>query len=326
MKHASTPKAPAEIPVAGIDVGKHSLVLGFSDGEAAGDYANDAAGRRALAEHLRRREVRRVGLESTGSYSQPIAATLRAAGFDVTVWQPGQVRAFAKFELRHAKNDKIDAYVIALATRMGRPQAAPDPRMAWFCEHLTAIDQITEDIAREKVRLEHVHDEALRDLHKQEIKRQTLRRRGLVTALGKAVRQHDDLRQRLELVLSIDGIGEITALALILRMPELGRLSRGQAAALLGVAPFDNESGRYKGERSIAGGRARARRSLFAAAQAACRQWNRALIDLYDRLRAKGHHHVYAVVACTRKLVIYANTVLERQKPWTKNVEAKRAL
>ena len=135
------------------------------------------------------------------------------------------------------------------------------------------------------------------------------------------MRRHDDLAERMALILSIDGIGELGALTLVLRMPELGSLSREQAAALLGVAPFDHESGQSKGESHIAGGRARARRTLFAAAQVACRRWNPALIALYKRLTAKGMHHTAAVIACARKLVIYANAVLARRKPWTKNLE-----
>jgi transposase len=99
-------------------------------------------------------------------------------------------------------------------------------------------------------------------------------------------------------------------------MPELGSLSREQAASLLGVAPFIHESGRYKGQRRTGGGRARARTSLFAAAQAAARQWNPALIALYDRLIKAGKPHTLAIVACVRKMIVYANTVLAQDRPW----------
>lgn len=139
------------------------------------------------------------------------------------------------------------------------------------------------------------------------------------------VRQHADLAEKMTLIRSIDGIGELGALTLVLRMPELGSLSREEAAALLGVAPFTRQSGQFKGERHIAGGRARARRTLFAAAQAACGRWNKALVELYQRLIAKGLHHTAAVIACTRKLVIYANAVLKRGQPWAKNLEERPA-
>ena len=110
-----------EQPAAGIDVGKNKLQLGFSDGEAGGEYGNDAEGHAALIAALRRRGVVRVGLESTASYSMAIAQALREAGFAVNVFQPRQVKAFAQFKLRRAKTDKIDAVIIAQCTALQRP-------------------------------------------------------------------------------------------------------------------------------------------------------------------------------------------------------------
>jgi transposase len=321
MTNTSISKAEVEAPAAGIDVGKHRLQLGFSDGGGGGDYSNDAEGHIALIAALRRRGVVRVGMESTANYSTKIAQALREAGFIVNVFQPRQVKAFAQFKLKRAKTDKIDAVIIAQCTALSQPQATPDARLADLCAHLTLVEQIGDDVKREKTRLEQVAIDEIRAIHREEIKRLKLRRRAAVRALVANVRLHDDLAERMELILSIDGIGELGALTLVLRMPELGSLSREQAAALLGVAPFAHESGQYEGERHIAGGRARARRTLFAAAQVACRRWNPALMALYNRLIAKGRHHTAAVIACTRKLVVYANAVLARGKPWTKNLE-----
>jgi transposase len=131
-----------------------------------------------------------------------------------------------------------------------------------------------------------------------------------------ALRGHDDLARRLDLVLSIPGLGERTAIALIIRMPELGRISREEAAALAGLAPYDDDSGKHKGQRHIAGGRGRLRRSLFAAALPAAFHWNKALIKLYVRLTARGKAHNAALIACARKLLIYANTIVYRGTPW----------
>ena len=105
-------------------------------------------------------------------------------------------------------------------------------------------------------------------------------------------------------------------LAIVIRMPELGRISREEAAALAGLAPFDHDSGKHRGQRHIAGGRGRLRRSLFAAALPAAFRWNKALIALYARLTARGKAHNAALVACARKLIVYANTVVERGTPW----------
>ena len=99
-------------------------------------------------------------------------------------------------------------------------------------------------------------------------------------------------------------------------MPELGRVSREEAAALAGLAPFNNDSGKHKGQRRIAGGRGRLRRSLFAAALPAAFRWNKALVRLYARLIARGKAHNAALIACARKLLIYANTVVARGTPW----------
>ena len=151
-------------------------------------------------------------------------------------------------------------------------------RLAELADHLTFVEQIEEDIARLKVRLEHIDDPRRRRIVLADIDALKTRRAAELLRIAKALRAHDDLARRLDLVLSVPGIGERTALALIIRMPELGRISREQAAALAGLAPFDDDSGTHKGQRHIAGGRGRLRRSLFAAALPAAFRWNKALI------------------------------------------------
>jgi transposase len=135
-------------------------------------------------------------------------------------------------------------------------------------------------------------------------------------ALRAALRQEPDLAQRLVLVESIPGIGPRTATTLVLRMPELGQVTREQAAALAGLAPFDDDTGQHSGERHIAGGRAPVRKALFAASLAAAFHWNPTLIAFYRRLRDKGKAHTEVLIACARKLLVYANTVLTRGTPW----------
>ncbi|MGH8733928.1 MAG: transposase, partial [Burkholderiales bacterium] len=186
----------------------------------------------------------------------------------------------------------------------------------------TFVEQIEEDIARLKTRLEHIGDRRLRRFVTADIARLKLRRAAELLRIVRRLRAHDDLARRLDLVLSVPGIGERTALALVIRMPELGRITREEAAALAGLAPFDDDSGRYKGQRHIAGGRGRLRRSLYAAALPAAFRWNKALIDLYARLIARGKAHNAALVACARKLLIYANTVVARGTPWVTKTAA----
>jgi len=302
---------------AGIDVGKASLAYAVAGGSGPLRCANTAEGRAQMVAFLMSQSVQRVGMESTGAYHFEAADDLRAAGFEVVVLQPMQVKAYAKFKLQRAKSDPIDADLIAQCTAATDTRRdAPDTRLAPLAEHLTMIEQIEEDIARAKVRRERYRDPRLKRMLEDEIKQKTALKRAELRLLLKAVRAHKDLARRLGLLHSIQGVGERTALALVVRMPELGSLSREEAASLLGVAPFIHESGRYKGQRRTGGGRARARTSLFAAAQAAARQWNPALIALYDRLIKAGKPHNLAIVACVRKMIIYANTVLAHDRPW----------
>ncbi len=301
---------------AGIDVGKAILAYAVAGGSGSRRCANTAEGRAQMIAFLKSQEVRRVGMESTGSYHFETADDLRAAGFEVVVLQPMQVKAYARFKLQRAKSDPIDADMIAHCTAAYEAlREAPDPRLATLAEHLTMIEQIGEDIARAKVRRDRYRDPRLKRLIDDEIKKKTALKREETKRLLEAVRAHKDLARKLSLLFSIQGIGEPTALMLVIRMPELGRITREEAASLLGVAPFIHESGRYKGLRRTGGGRARARTSLFAAALAA-RKWNPALADLYDRLTKAGKPYTLATVACVRKMIIYANTVLAQDRPW----------
>jgi transposase len=302
---------------AGIDTAKDKLDIAVHGHDARFALSNDRAGWRRLEQDLARIGVRRVGIEASGGYERGVVDHLRAAGITVLVLQPLQVKACARLHLRRAKNDRIDAALIAAcAALLDPPIAQPDARLAALADHLTFIEQIEEDIARLKTRLEQLRPPRLRRLASSEITRLQRRREAELRRLLIAVHRNDDLKTRFTLVLSVPGIGERTALALLIRLPELGTLSREQAAALAGLAPFDNDSGSHHGQRRIAGGRARLRRSLYAAALPAAFRWNPALIAFYRRLKERGKPHKAALVACARKLLIYANTVVARGTPW----------
>ena len=308
---------------AGIDTSKAKLDVAVHGRTERWQVENSRHGWRRLATELSEAGVTRVGIEATGGYERGIVGHLREKGFTVLVLQPIQVRAYARVHLRRAKNDALDAVLIAaFAAAVDQPRIEPDARLAELADHLTFVEQIEEDIARLKTRLEHIGDPRLRRMVVTDIARLKTRRSAELLRIIMQLRAHDDLGRRLDLVLSIPGIGERTALALIIRMPELGRISREEAAALAGLAPFDNDSGTHKGQRHIAGGRGRLRRSLYAAALPAAFRWNKALIDLYARLIARGKAHNAALVACARKLLIYANTVVQRGKPWAQKPAA----
>jgi transposase len=306
------------ITTAGIDTSKSKLDVAVHERTERWQVANALLGWRVLAANLAKVGVTQVGIEATGGYERGVVKHLRAAGFIVQVLQPIQVKAFGRVHLRRAKNDTLDAELIAACTAaIDQPRITPDPRLAELAGYLTFLEQLEEDIARFKTRLEHIDEPGLRRLVNSDIARLKARKAAQIRYLAKRLRAHSDLARRLDLVLSIPGIGERTALALLIRMPELGQISREEAAALAGLAPFDDDSGKYKGQRHIAGGRGRLRRSLFAAALPAAFRWNKALIAFYARLIAKGKVHNAALIACARKLLIYANTVVQRGTPWT---------
>ena len=303
---------------AGIDTGKHKLDVALDGRSDQLQVDNTADGHKTLSAWLRQRQVKRVGIEASGGYEQAVVLQLRQDGFLVIVFQPAQVRAYAMFHLQLAKNDKIDAALIATCAAATRKiHAPPDPRLAPYAEHMTLIDQITEDIALFKTRRASCRNTRIRDFWNDEIKRLKRLQNAELKALAKAIRQHPDLAKRLDLIESVDGVGLRTAIAILVRMPEIGRVTREEVAALAGLAPYDNDSCSQIGARHIKGGRKRLRGSLYCAALPASFRWNAQLIALYQRLMAKGKPHKTALIACARKLLIFVNTVVARGEPWT---------
>jgi transposase len=317
-KAGSAKMTKSTILTAGIDTAKDKLDIAIHGQSRVFTVDNGPAGWQSLAATLSQAGVCRIGIEATGGYERGVVRHLQASGFTVVVLQPLQVKAFAKLNLRRAKNDRIDAVLIAACTHAldAMNKLPPDPRFDALTDHLTFIEQTEDDIARFKTRLEHIADKRLRRSVNADIARLEKRRAAELARLTAALRCHADLARRFDLVLSVRGIGERTALALVLRMPELGQVNREQAAALAGLAPFVHQSGKRKGETHIAGGRKRLRRSLYAAALPASFRWNPALKDLYQRLIARGKTHKSALVACARKLLLFANSVVERGTPW----------
>lgn len=302
----------------GVDIGKAFLDLAVTPSGQHCRVGNDGAGWRQAVTWFAVAGVERVGVEASGGYERGIVQAMRQHGLVVNLYQPMQVRLFARMNLQRAKNDRLDAQLIAAFTAQDHTErAVQDSRLQALADHLVFIEQIGEDIARLKTRLEHSRDARIIGLIQADIAALKRRQHSERARLEAAVRQSAALARRLDLLISIPGIGVPTALALLIGMPELGQLSREQAAALIGLAPFDRDSGQHKGQRHIAGGRARPRTAIYAAALPAAYRWNSQLVALYKRLTENGKPHKVALVACARKLVIFANTVLQRDKPWT---------
>jgi transposase len=317
-KEGSTKMSKHTMVCAGIDTGKRKLDVAVNTHSEQLQVDNTPEGHAKLIAWLRRQRVKRVGIEASGGYEQAVVAELRRVGFVVVVFQPAQVRAYAKFHLQRAKNDRIDAALIADCTAATKKiHAPPDPRLAPFAGHLTMVEQITEDIARLKTRCESCRDARIRHVWDEEISRLKVLLKTEFAALLAAIRRYRDLADRLDLIASVDGVGLRTAVAILVRMPEIGRLTREQVASLAGLAPFDDDSADQVGVRHIDGGRERLRASLYAAALAASFRWNSRLIPIYRRLTAAGKPHKVALVACARKMLIFVNAVVARGTPWT---------
>jgi transposase len=301
-----------------IDTAKDKLDIAVHGAATAFSVSNNEAGWKLAASKLALAGVTRIGIEATGGYERGVTRHLQAKGFTVVVMQPLQVKAFAKLHLKRAKTDKIDAVLIAACTHVldASNKLPPDPRFDALADHLTFIEQLEEDIVRIKTRLEHIYDKRLRRIAQADIKRLTKRVEDERARLLTSLRLHEDLARRFDLVESVPSIGERTALTIVIRMPELGQVSREEIAALAGLAPFVQQSGKNTGQAHIGGGRARVRRALYIAALPGAFRWNPQLKAMYQRLTARGKPHKCALTACARKLLIFANTVVTRGTPW----------
>ncbi len=304
--------------IAGIDVGKARLDAAIHGSEAMMQVANKPGGFSELIEWLKAHEVGRVGLEATGGYERGVRAALEAAGFEVVVHQPIEVRLFARLKRRLAKNDRLDARLIAAATaQIEAVRAAQDPRLMELAERLTAYEQVTDLTAQLKCALEHVTLKDLAHDLRAKIAALAALKAKLLRQVVAAIRAHGDLLARFQLLMSLPGVGSVVAATLVVRMPELGALRKGQAAALAGVAPFDRDSGQWKGLRFIAGGRRRPRRMLYLAAMAA-RRCDPGFKAFAHGLIQRGKPAKLAIVAVMRKLIEAANLILQRNQPWLK--------
>lgn len=302
--------------IAGVDVSKPRLDVALHGSQATIQVANTAAGHGELLVWLLQQNVGRVGLEATGGYEREVIQAFAAAGLEVVLHQPIEVRLFARIKRLRAKNDRIDARLIALATaQVDAVKAAADPRLAELAERMTAYEQATDLVTLLKTQMEHIRLPDLIEDARAQLTQLITRKARLAADLTRRIRLWPDLAHRFDLVRSLPGVGPIVALGLIIRMPELGAMTRGQAAALIGVAPFDRDSGAHKGQRFISGGRRRPRRLLYIAALAA-KRCDPALKTFADRLAANGKQPKKIIVAIMRKLIEAANLILKRNQPW----------
>jgi len=299
----------------GIDVSKAALDGADATGQAW-QHANDVAGIAATVAQLVARAPTLVVLEATGAYHVPLTAALAAAGVPVAVVNPRQVRRFAESVGQLAKTDRLDAALLARFAATVRPVARPLPDAA--TQELAALvdrrRQLVEMLTMEHNRL------AVARRSVQPSVRQTIRAleralRALAEETDRWIQDSPLWRAREDLLTSVPGIGPQTARMLIARLTELGALSAKEIAALVGLAPFAQESGRWRGGRRIRGGRADVRTALYMATLAAIR-CNAVVRAMYRRLVAAGKPKKVAITACMRRLLVILNAMVKHQTRW----------
>ena len=299
----------------GIDVSAAMLDVAVHEGSVT-QVANDASGITDLVKALQDASTTLVVLEATGAYHREVTSALVAAGVPVAVVNPRQVRDFARSTGLLAKTDRLDAGILARFAAVVRPTPRPVPSDATL--ELTALverrRQLVEMLTAEKNRLS-VARKPVRPSVQQII-------RALEKALAAAdadidrwIRSSPVWRAQDDLLQSVPGVGPQTARLLIAALPELGRLTRREIAALVGVAPLACDSGTLRGQRHCWGGRSHIRAVLYMATLAGSR-FNPVLRAMYRRLKAAGKPPKVALVACMRRLIIILNAMVKTQRHW----------
>ena len=303
----------------GIDVSKHWLDIGWEPAQKSERLAHDEVAIVGLCERLVKERPTLVVLEATGGLETHLASALAAAGLPVAVVNPRQVRDYARACGRLAKTDRIDAQVLAAFARAIRPQvrAPKDDETLELGALLARRRQLIDMRVQERLRLERASP-LQRDSIKEHITWLTERIARLDIDLTHRLRSSSLWREQEDLLKPIQGVGVITRATLISGLPELGKLNRREIAALVGLAPFNRDSGQHRGERVIWGGRAHIRQVLYMAAVTATRS-NPLIRTFYQRLRAQGKPAKVALVACMRKLLTIMNAMLKNNTPWNPN-------
>jgi transposase len=303
----------------GIDISKDWLDLWLGTNGGFERVSNDEHGWATLVgrlDSLGPRPGTVVAFEATGGYEQGLRQALHDAAFQVQRLNPLRVRLYARSLGRHAKNDRIDARLIARYAEVA--EVMPDvldparERLAELVTHRRRLIDERTAIGNQTATLRNTNLKAQNrkrlDLIEQQIAQTD-------TLIQQAAGEMPDLAARLALAKTVKGIKEVAATTLCALLPELGRLNRRAIAALVGLAPFDHDSGKFKGTRSIAGGRAPVRTVLYMAARAAARSKS-PLGDFYKRLLAKGKTPKVATVALMRKMLVTLNAIFRDGQPW----------
>jgi len=301
----------------GIDVSKDRLdVHALPSGEAFA-VARDGKGLENLVERLSALDVSLIVLEATGGFETVVVAALAGAGLPLAVVNPRQIRSFAKALGKLAKTDALDAEVIALFADKIRPQVRPvaSAHAKALGELVARRRQVVEMIGMEANRRRHATDKRLVKTIDRHVAFLEKELDAIDADIDTDVRASPAWREAEDLLSSVPGVGPVTARTLIAELPELGVLDRRKLAALVGVAPFNRDSGSWRGHRMIGGGRTSVRNALYMAALVATR-YNPVIKATYTRLTDRGSPKKVAIIACLRQLLTILNAILRTKTPW----------
>jgi transposase len=303
--------------IVGIDVSKDRLDVAVRPSGEVFAVERNAEGLEQLAQRLRGLLPQIVALEATGGFETIAAAALAAANLPVVVVNPAQVRAFAKAIGQRAKTDPIDAAVIAHFAEATRPQVRPLPDEATrlLADLVARRRQIVEMMVAERQRQKRLTIPHLRESITRLLKALQKELTSVDTDIGGIVRASPAWREKEDLLASVPGVGPVISHTLIAELPELGRLTRRQIAALAGLAPFTRQSGQWRGKCFIGGGRTAVRTALFMGAMVA-KRFNPVLRAFFNRLVATGKPKMVALIAVARKLLTMLNAIIRDHRKW----------
>jgi transposase len=323
-KEGSWMMAQNDRVVAGIDVAKDKVDACLRPLSLRRTEPSTADGRRKLVAWLRKHKVGKAVMEASGGYERDWARALRQAGIEVRIVDPKRVRNFARSAGRLAKNDAIDAEMIAwFAETFGEaPGQAYDAARETLAQIVHARQALLDLRTSLQNRSEQAAPEPVQKMQARLLKKIAVEVAGLEAAIAALIKATPHFAERAEIIASVPGLAEVTSAGLIAAMPELGQVSDKIAAALLGAAPYDDDSGRRRGERHIKGGRRKVRNLFYMACLGAATRHNPVLRAFYRRLIARGKEPKVALVACMRKLIVILNTMIARRQKWDASLYA----
>ncbi|MEB3440714.1 transposase [Pseudomonas sp. A2] len=299
----------------GIDVSSLSLDAAVRPQGIKMHLSNDPTGFEALLESLRKLSIKRVLLEATGGYERDVMRFLQDAGYKVIRVNPRRARSFADSLGIKAKTDAIDAEVLAHYAEVipDQPSLRISPERALLRELLQQRDRLVQQRDDDLRRLKQVQSTAVANYLNANLKHFKAQIKLVEREIEQQTAMLND--ERVTQLIKVKGIGMVTAGKLVALLPELGRVESREIASLVGVAPFNHDSGKFMGKRSISGGRFAVRRSLYMACLVAVR-CNPALKARYQSLRERGKLPKVAIVACMRTFIVRLNAMLRTGTSW----------